>query len=112
MDSWNTEFVYLKALKNVADKTKDRKQSSLNIELRKREIKELEAETLRAENTRRAATGQSAYPNWESYQAALDARSESRAKMKVAKRPALAEEETFVTEAANVLMDMGSLKSK
>jgi carboxyl-terminal processing protease len=105
------QFMYLKALKNVADKTKDRKQSSLNIELRKREIKELEAETLRAENTRRAATGQSAYPNWESYQAALDARSESRAKMKAAQRPQLPEDEAFVDESANILLDLVKLQT-
>jgi carboxyl-terminal processing protease len=104
------QFVYLNALKSIAEKTKDRKQSSLNIDMRKREIKELEAETLRAENTRRTATGLQPYPNWESYQAALDARSESRAKMKAAQRPQLPEDEAFVDESAHILMDLVSLQ--
>ncbi|WP_051526441.1 carboxy terminal-processing peptidase [Alkanindiges illinoisensis] len=115
--TWSTQrtnaepqFVYLSALKSIAEKTKDKKQSSLNIDVRKREIKDLEAETLRAENVRRTATGLQPYANWESYQAALDARSESRAKMKAAQRPPLPEDEAFVTESANILMDMVGLQ--
>lgn len=117
VSTWSTartkvepQFVYLSALKGIAEKTKDKKQSSLNIDTRKREIQELEAETLRAENTRRTATGLQPYANWESYQAALDARSESRAKMKAAQRPPLPEDEAFITESANILMDMASLQ--
>ena len=72
---------------------------------RKAELLALEKRTLDAENQRRQATGLKPYANWESYQAALDALSESRAKMKVAQRPSLPEEETFVNEAANVLLD-------
>ncbi|XID74454.1 carboxy terminal-processing peptidase [Alkanindiges sp. WGS2144] len=106
------QFVYLKSLKSIADKTKNRKQSSLNIDVRKQEIKELEAETLGAENLRRTATGLIPYPNWESYQAALDARSESRAKMKPAQRPQLPEDEAFIIEAANILLDMVGLQQK
>jgi carboxyl-terminal processing protease len=117
VSTWSTartkvepQFVYLSALKGIAEKTKDKKQSSLNIDTRKREIQELEAETLRAENARRTATGLQPYANWESYQAALDARSESRAKMKAAQRPPLPEDEAFITESANILMDMASLQ--
>lgn len=104
------QFVYLSALKNISEKTKDKKQSSLNIDVRKREIKDLEAETLQAENARRTATGLQPYANWESYQAALDARSESRAKMKEAQRPPLPEDEAFITESANILMDTVNLQ--
>ncbi|RYZ88234.1 MAG: hypothetical protein EOO68_26710, partial [Moraxellaceae bacterium] len=89
---------------------KDRKQSSLNIDLRKQEIKQLEAETLQAENLRRKSTGLAAYPNWESYQASLDARSESRAKMKATQRPALPEDEAFVDESAQILLDLVNLQ--
>jgi carboxyl-terminal processing protease len=49
------------------------------------------------------------FSNWESYQASLDALSESRAKMKINARPPLPEEETFVNEAA-VLLDYAKLQ--
>ena len=83
----------------------------LNIDLRKAELNALEQKTLQAENQRRAVMGQKPYPNWESYQASLDALIEERSKMKVAKRPALPEEEAFVTESANVLLDYSKLQS-
>ncbi|MEG0483378.1 MAG: carboxy terminal-processing peptidase [Acinetobacter sp.] len=106
------QFQYLETRKAIAQQAKDQKKASLDIDQRKAELHALEAKTLAAENKRRAETGLKPYSNWESYQASLDALAESRAKMKANQRPALAEEETFVTEAANVLMDMGSLKSK
>ena len=106
------QFQYLEARKAIAQQTKDQKQVSLDIDQRKAELIALEAKTLAAENKRRTETGLKPYSNWESYQASLDALAESRAKMKANQRPALAEEETFVTEAANVLLDMASLKSK
>lgn len=106
------QFQYLEARKAIAQQAKDQKKTSLDIDLRKAELNALEAKTLDAENKRRTKTGLKPYSNWESYQASLDALAESRAKMKANQRPALAEEETFVTEAANVLMDMASLKSK
>lgn len=106
------QFQYLETRKAIAQQAKDQKKTSLDIDLRKAELNALEAKTLAAENKRRTETGLKPYSNWESYQASLDALAESRAKMKANQRPALAEEETFVTEAANVLMDMASLKSK
>ena len=66
----------------------------------------LEQQTLAAENARRVASGKKPYANWETYQATLDALAESRAKMKANQRPALPEEETFVTESANILLDL------
>lgn len=106
------QFQYLETRKAIAQQAKDQKQVSLDIDQRKAELIALEAKTLAAENKRRTETGLKPYSNWESYQASLDALAESRAKMKANQRPALAEEETFVTEAANVLLDMVSLKSK
>lgn len=104
------QFQYLATRKAISQHTKDQKQIVLDIEKRKAELNELELKTLAAENKRRAETGLKAYPNWESYQASLDALAESRAKMKANKRPALPEEETFVTEAANVLIDLAKLQ--
>lgn len=108
--SLDPQFQYLTERKAIAQQTKDQKQVVLDIEKRKAELNTLELKTLAAENKRRAETGLKAYPNWESYQASLDALAESRAKMKANKRPALPEEETFVTEAANVLIDLASLQ--
>ena len=104
------QFQYLAERKAISQQTKDQKQVVLDIEKRKAELNTLELRTLAAENKRRTETGLKPYANWESYQASLDALAESRAKMKANKRPALPEEETFVTEAAHVLMDLAKLK--
>ena len=108
----DAQFQYLNARKAIAQTSKDQKQVVLDITQRKKELIALEDKTLQAENIRRKEMGQKPYPNWESYQASMDALAESRAKMKVAQRPSLPEEETFVTEAANVLMDLGELQKK
>ncbi len=108
--SLDPQFQYLAQRTAIAQQTKDQKQIVLDIEKRKAELNTLELKTLAAENKRRAETGLKAYPNWESYQASFDALAESRAKMKANKRPALPEEETFVTEAANVLIDLAKLQ--
>jgi len=92
--------------------TSDQKQVVLDIDKRRAELLSLEKQTLDAENERRVATGQKPFANWESYQASLDALAESRAKMKANQRPALPEEETFVNEAANVLMDYAKLQNR
>ncbi|EQB0904564.1 carboxy terminal-processing peptidase, partial [Acinetobacter baumannii] len=99
------QFKYLNKRTAIAKVTSDQKQVVLDIDKRRAELLSLEKQTLDAENERRIATGQKPFPNWESYQASLDALAESRAKMKANQRPALPEEETFVNEAANVLMD-------
>jgi len=41
----------------------------------------------------------------------MDALIESRSKMKATQRPALPEEEVFVTESANILLDYAKLQS-
>ncbi|MDH2595670.1 carboxy terminal-processing peptidase [Acinetobacter baumannii] len=105
------QFKYLNKRTAIAKVTSDQKQVVLDIDKRRAELLSLEKQTLDAENERRIATGQKPFPNWESYQASLDALAESRAKMKANQRPALPEEETFVNEAANVLMDYAKLQN-
>ncbi|OTG94256.1 carboxy terminal-processing peptidase [Acinetobacter sp. ANC 3832] len=105
------QFEYLQTRKAIAQQTKDQKKIVLDIDQRKAELNALELKTLQAENKRRAETGQKPYSNWESYQASLDALAESRAKMKANQRLPLPEEETFVTEASNVLLDLAKLKN-
>ncbi|RSQ71051.1 carboxy terminal-processing peptidase [Acinetobacter baumannii] len=106
------QFKYLNKRTVIAKVTSDQKQVVLDIDKRRAELLSLEKQTLDAENERRIATGQKPFPNWESYQASLDALAESRAKMKANQRPALPEEETFVNEAANVLMDYAKLQNR
>ncbi|WP_445116564.1 carboxy terminal-processing peptidase [Acinetobacter sp. WZC-1] len=104
------QFQYLKTRKAIAQQTKDQKKIVLDIDQRKAELEALELKTLQAENKRRTETGLKPYSNWESYQASLDALAESRAKMKATQRPPLPEEEAFVTESANVLMDLANIR--
>ncbi|KQG95672.1 peptidase S41 [Acinetobacter baumannii] len=106
------QFKYLNKRTAIVKVTSDQKQVVLDIDKRRAELLSLEKQTLDAENERRIATGQKPFPNWESYQASLDALAESRAKMKANQRPALPEEETFVNEAANVLMDYAKLQNR
>lgn len=106
------QFKYLEQRTAIAKKTDEKKRLVLDLNQRKAELLELERKTLESENARRAATGQKPYPNWESYQASMDALIEARAKMKAKDRPQLPEEEVFVVEAANVLHDYARLQGK
>ena len=106
----DAQFKYLETRKAIAQTAKEQKKIVLDISKRKAELLTLEQKTLEAENKRRTETGKKPFSNWETYQATLDALAESRAKMKANQRPALPEEETFVTEAANVLLDLSNLK--
>ena len=106
------QFQYLTTRMDIAKSTKDQKKVVLDIDKRKAELIGLEDKTLAAENKRRAETGQKPYSNWESYQASIEALAESRSKMKANKRPPLPEEETFVTEAANILLDYSKAQNK
>jgi len=99
------QFIYLNRIKAIGNENKDRKQLALDIDVRRKELKDLETETLAAENTRRQATGLAPYPNWQTYQIAVDAQSEARAKLSLLQRPPLPEEEVFITESANILLD-------
>lgn len=106
------QFQYLSTRMDIAKSTKDQKKLVLDIDQRKAELIALEDKTLAAENKRRAETGQKPYSNWESYQASIEALAEARSKMKANKRPALPEEETYVTEAANILLDYTQAQNK
>lgn len=106
----DSQFQYLETRKSIAESVKDQKKVVLDLTQRKAELLALEQKTLQAENKRRIETGKKPYSNWESYQASLDALAESRAKMKANQRPALPEEETFVVEAANILLDLNALQ--
>ena len=108
----DSQFNYLEARKQISQKSIDQKQVVLDINQRRAELIDLEKQSLNVENQRRVATGQAPYANWESYQASIDALSESRGKMKASQRPALPEDETFVTEAANVLIDYTKLQGR
>jgi carboxyl-terminal processing protease len=99
------QFIFLNAMKTISNEIKNRKVLSLDIDKRRLEIDGVETKTLVAENARRTAMGLEPYPNWQSYQIALDARSEVRAKIIAGKRPPLPEEEEFITESGNVLID-------
>ncbi len=101
----NPQFKYLQERYDISKIDKDKKTVSLDIAQRKSELTAIEKRTLDAENARRVATGLSPYANWESYQAARDALIEERSKMKASQRPALPEEEAFVIEASNILLD-------
>ncbi|MFV5591229.1 carboxy terminal-processing peptidase [Acinetobacter variabilis] len=108
----NPQFKYLEQRTAAMKKVEDQKRVVLDLEQRKAELLDIEHKALEAENARRAATGLKPYPNWESYQASLDAMVEARAKMKAKERPALPEEEAFVLEAAHVLADYAQAQSK
>ncbi len=108
--SVDPQFKYLEQRKAIAKKTDEQKRVVLDIDQRKAELNALEQKTLEAENQRRSLTGQKPYANWESYQASMDALIESRAKMKATQRPALPEEESFVMESANILLDYAKLR--
>ena len=108
----DSQFKYVEARTAINKKSADQKKVVLDIDQRRAELMDLEKQTLAVENQRRVATGQVPYANWESYQASIDALVESRAKMKAHLRPALPEEETFVTEAANVLLDYAKLQGR
>lgn len=106
------QFQYLEQRKQLAQKVEEEKRVVLDIKQRKAELLALEHKYLQAENQRREKTGLKPYVNWESYQAALDALVESRAKMKATQRPPLAEEEAFVIESAQVLLDYANLQKQ
>lgn len=106
----NPQFNYLESRRALSKKIDDDKRVELDLADRKAEIHSVEDKTLNAENLRRQQTNLKPYSNWESYQTSLDALAESRAKMKSAQRPALPEDEAFVSEAANILLDYSHLQ--
>ncbi len=104
------QFIYINELRRIADENSARKVVSLNLGQRQQQVLDTERKTLEAENQRRIATGQKPYASWEVYQAALDAQGEIRGRMKRDQRPPLPEDEAFIQEAANVLLDLQQLQ--
>ena len=110
--SLDPQFKYLEQRTALAKKAIEQKQVVLDLQKRKAELLDMEQKTLDSENARRKSMGLKPYANWESYQASLDALVETRAKMKANQRPALPEDEAFVSEAASVLLDYAKLQGK
>lgn len=99
------QFAYLRELRRLSQINKDRKQLPLSLSQRLAQTRQVESMTLLAENQRRRVTGMAPYANWESYMAAQDAQAEQRGRLRAAQRPQLPEDEAFITESANILID-------
>ncbi|WP_299328292.1 carboxy terminal-processing peptidase [uncultured Psychrobacter sp.] len=101
----NPQFVYLSTLNDIRDMDDEKKPIALDINKRRAKMKLIEQRSLEAENRRRIATGSSPYVNWNTYQAAMDAKFEERSKMKESERPELPEDEVYIFEAARLMLD-------
>lgn len=101
----NPQFVYLSTLNDIRDMDDEKKPIALDINKRRAKMKLIEQRTLEAENRRQIATGSSPYANWNTYQAAMDAKFEERSKMKESERPELPEDEVYIFEAARLMLD-------
>ncbi|MGM8887188.1 carboxy terminal-processing peptidase, partial [Psychrobacter sp. 1U2] len=100
----NPQFVYLSTLNDIRDMDDEKKPIDLDINSRRAKMELIEQRSLQAENKRLIATGKSPYANWDTYQAAMDAKFEERSKMKVDERPQLPEDEAFISEAAYLML--------
>ncbi len=98
------QFVYLSTLNKIRDMDDEKKPVDLDINRRRTKMNMIEKLSLEAENKRLIATGTSPYSNWNTYQAAMDAKFEERSQMKVGERPELPEDETFIKEAAYLML--------
>lgn len=101
----DVQFRYLSELNAIRALDDDKKSFAVNIDKRRAKAKEIEALTLRAENARRQATGETPYTDWATYQASVDALAEERSAMKEHERPKLPEEEAYIFEAARLMFD-------
>lgn len=101
----DVQFRYLSELNAIRALDDDKKSVAVNIDKRRAKAKEIEALTLRAENARRQATGETPYTDWATYQASVDALAEERGAMKEHERPKLPEEEAYIFEAARLMFD-------
>ena len=100
----NPQFVYLSALNNIRDMEDEKKPIPLDINSRRAKMQLIEKRSLEAENKRLIATGERPYANWNTYQAAMDAKFEERSRMKAKERPELPEDEAFINEAAYIML--------
>ena len=100
----NPQFVYLSALNDIRDMEDEKNPIQLDINSRRAKMQLIEKRSLEAENKRLIATGERPYANWNTYQAAMDAKFEERSRMKASERPELPEDEAFINEAAYVML--------
>lgn len=100
----NPQFVYLSALNDIRNMDNEKKPIRLDINSRRAKMQLIEKRSLEAENKRLIATGERPYSNWNTYQAAMDARFEERSRMKAKERPELPEDEVFINEAAYLML--------
>lgn len=100
----NPQFVYLSTLNDIRNMDDEKKPISLNINERRAKMRLIEQRSLEAENKRLLATGEKPYANWNTYQAAMDAKFEERSQMKDKDRPELPEDEAYINEAAYLML--------
>ena len=100
----NPQFVYLSTLNDIRDMDDEKKPIVLDINSRRAKMQLIEKRSLEAENRRLIATGEKPYSNWNTYQAAMDAKFEERSQMKANERPELPEDEAFINEAAYIML--------
>lgn len=99
----NPDFQYLNAQITLADSLRKETSISLNEAKRKKEQEELDNKRLAIENERRAAKGQELLKTWREAEAANDEEKEDElADSNKKEKP---EDEAFVKEAAEVLLD-------
>jgi carboxyl-terminal processing protease len=98
------QFIYLSALNDIRDMDDEKKPVNLDINSRRAKMQLIEKRSLEAENKRLIATGERPYANWNTYQAAMDAKFEERSQMKANERPELPEDEAFINEAAYIML--------
>ena len=100
----NPQFTYLSTLNDIRNMEDEKKPVRLDINSRRAKMQLIEKRSLEAENKRLIATGERPYSNWNTYQAAMDAKFEERSRMKAAERPELPEDEAFINEAAYLML--------
>ncbi|TXD97059.1 tail-specific protease [Psychrobacter frigidicola] len=100
----NPQFVYLSALNKIRDMEDGKTPINIDINSRRAKMKLVEKRSLEAENQRLKASGESLYSNWNTYQAAMDAKFEERSQMKALERPQLPEDEAYINEAAYLML--------
>ena len=104
----NPQFVYLNAINTIRDMEDSKKPINLDINSRRAKMHLVEKRSLEAENQRLKATGERPYANWNTYQAAMDAKFEERSQMKALERPQLPEDEAYINEAAYLMLTADS----
>ena len=100
----NPQFVYLSTLNDIRNMEDEKKPVALDINKRRAKMQLIEKRSLEAENKRQIASGERPYTNWNTYQAAMDAKFEERSQMKALERPELPEDEAYINEAAYIML--------